>query len=517
MAANKKITLNLDVKTTFSNSQNAINKLKEELSKIKLGGTSKDAFSGIEKGFSSFEKQLTALQNFKLNADNVSQYASMVKQLDQTYASLEKQISDVAIAERASFNSEKKNLQELLALQNKKLQEAERNKAEKKAEVDALKNQTVDKNDVEAVKAKEEALKKAQRSYAAYSGVVTKAKKAIDETTSSIDKSSKAQFEESEQLKKSQAVLKQAEDSRNALNKSIKDAVEESLKLKQAETNEQISNQVKRWTSLAIVVQFARKQLRNVIETYKDLDSSLTQIAVVSGKTRDDMWGMIGTYNEMAQRLGTTTKEVVESSKLYFQQGRSQSEVMKLVEQTTVLASISQLDFTDATNFMTAAINGFKLSADDAIEVTDTWANLAAQAAVDTEELATAISKVASISQSAGMDINSTSAFLTKMIETTREAPENLGTALKTVIARFQELKTSTEDLGDGVDANKVEKALKKADAALRDTSGQFRDFDDVIMELSSKWDGLDRNTQRYIATIAAGSRLNVNRLQLAA
>lgn len=42
---------------------------------------------------------------------------------------------------------------------------------------------------------------------------------------------------------------------------------------------------------------------------------------------------------------------------------------------------------------------------------------------------------------------------------------------------------------------------------ALRDSTGQFRDFDDVIMELSSKWDGLDRNTQRYIATIAAGSR----------
>ena len=82
-----------------------------------------------------------------------------------------------------------------------------------------------------------------------------------------------------------------------------------------------------------------------------------------------------------------------------------------------------------------------------------------------------------------------------------------MGTALKTVIARFQELSDSTEELEDGVDANRVEKALKSADVALRDTTGQFRDFDDVIMELSSKWDGLDRNTQRYIATIAAGSR----------
>lgn len=41
----------------------------------------------------------------------------------------------------------------------------------------------------------------------------------------------------------------------------------------------------------------------------------------------------------------------------------------------------------------------------------------------------------------------------------------------------------------------------------MRDTTGQFRDFDDVIFEISDKWDGLDTNTQRYIATVAAGAR----------
>jgi hypothetical protein len=31
--------------------------------------------------------------------------------------------------------------------------------------------------------------------------------------------------------------------------------------------------------------------------------------------------------------------------------------------------------------------------------------------------------------------------------------------------------------------------------------------LDDVFLELSEKWNTLDKNTQRYIATIAAGSR----------
>jgi hypothetical protein len=48
---------------------------------------------------------------------------------------------------------------------------------------------------------------------------------------------------------------------------------------------------------------------------------------------------------------------------------------------------------------------------------------------------------------------------------------------------------------------------LRSVGVALRDSSGQFRDLDDVFLELSEKWNDLDKNTQRYIATIAAGSR----------
>jgi hypothetical protein len=83
---------------------------------------------------------------------------------------------------------------------------------------------------------------------------------------------------------------------------------------------------------------------------------------------------------------------------------------------------------------------------------------------------------------------------------------------MKTIIARFQELKTAVGDSveidGELVEVNKVDKALQSVGVQLRDNlTGQFRDLDDVFLELASKWDSLDRNTQRYIATIAAGSR----------
>lgn len=95
------------------------------------------------------------------------------------------------------------------------------------------------------------------------------------------------------------------------------------------------------------------------------------------------------------------------------------------------------------------------------------------------------------------------------------EAPETAGTALKTVLARFGEVKklidtgksTGTTDEGEEVDVNKIDTALKTVGVRLTDTNGQMRALDKVILELAGKWNSLDSMTQRYLATMAAGSR----------
>lgn len=84
-----------------------------------------------------------------------------------------------------------------------------------------------------------------------------------------------------------------------------------------------------------------------------------------------------------------------------------------------------------------------------------------------------------------------------------------------------QELKTNisatTDAEGEELSYNKVDEALKSVGISLIDANGQFRDQQDIFLELSKIWSTLDRNSQRYIATTAAGSRLSVNRLHLAA
>ena len=96
------------------------------------------------------------------------------------------------------------------------------------------------------------------------------------------------------------------------------------------------------------------------------------------------------------------------------------------------MARIANLSGTEATNLMTQAVRGFNMEMTDANRVSDVFSNLAAKTQADTEEIAVALSKTASIAYSAGASFENTSAFLTQIIETTREAPETQGTAPRT-------------------------------------------------------------------------------------
>lgn len=272
-------------------------------------------------------------------------------------------------------------------------------------------------------------------------------------------------------------------------------------------------DKIKQFLGLSGAAQVLRSALRDAMQTITELDATMTEMAVVTDLTVGDYWDQLPEYSKQASDLGVSINSAYKAATLYYQQGLKGNEVTKISAETLKMAKIAGLDAADATDKMTAALRGFNMELNEASaqKVADVYSELAAITAADVDEISNAMTKTASIASSAGMEFETTAAFLSQIIETTRESAETAGTAMKTIVARFQELKKDPAEIGevDGeiVDANQIETALRSVGVALRDSSGQFRELDDVFLELSSKWDGLDKNTQRYIATIAAGSR----------
>lgn len=279
----------------------------------------------------------------------------------------------------------------------------------------------------------------------------------------------------------------------------------------------QLQNQVTQFFSLGNAVQLFKRAVRSAFEDVKELDKSMTETAVVTDFSVGDMWDQLPQYTKMANELGVSILGAYDAATLYYQQGLKTNEVMAVSNETLKMARIAGMEAADATNLMTAALRGFNMEVNEvnSQRINDVYSELAAITAADTEEIGTAMSKTASIAASANMEFETTAALLSQIIETTREAPETAGTAMKTIIARFSEVKklvdqgalTGTDEEGEVIDVNKIQTALKSVGISMNEFFAGTEGLDDILLDLAEKWDTLDFTTQRYIATTAAGSR----------
>jgi TP901 family phage tail tape measure protein len=263
----------------------------------------------------------------------------------------------------------------------------------------------------------------------------------------------------------------------------------------------------KQFTIYQVALRGIKVALREAVTTVKELDKELTEQAMVTGLTRDQTYKLVGAYQDLAIQTGATTKEIAGVATEYIKQGKSIKDALTLTEAAVAAAKVAGVSTADSVNYLTTALNGFQLAASDAMLVSDKFAAVAAASATDYDELAIALSKVASQANLAGMSIDYTTALLTKGLETTREAPETMGTALKTIIARMRELGDYGETLEGDTDINNVESQLAYVGIALRNTEGELRSTEDVLDELGKKWDTLDKNQQAAVAKALAGTR----------
>lgn len=309
-----------------------------------------------------------------------------------------------------------------------------------------------------------------------------------------------------------------AEDLVDSLTAGIEKLGETDQDLKRAESEmANLKNQVLNFFSITNSIQLFKRAITSALDTVKELDATMTEAAVVTEFSVTDMWEKLPMYSKEAQKLGVSINGMYQATTLYYQQGLKTNEAMELGIETMKMAKIAAMDSTEATQAMTAALRGFNMELNEtsAAQVNDVYSQLAAVTAADTAQIATAMSKTASIAAAANMEFETTAALLAQIIETTQEAPETAGTAMKTIIARFSEVKelrkqgetTGKDSEGEDIDVNKIQTALRTVGISMEGFFAGTEGLDSILLKLSQKWESLDVETQRYIATMAAGSR----------
>ena len=253
----------------------------------------------------------------------------------------------------------------------------------------------------------------------------------------------------------------------------------------------------------------------------KGLDKDLNDIRIVTGKSANEMERFAKTANRAAKDLAVSTRDYTQGALIYYQQGDDDATAQAKAAITAKAANVTGQDMSAVSEQLTAVWNGYQVANEAAREgmsvyeeYVDKMAAVGATTATDLEELSSAMSKVASAASSMGVGFDQLNAQIATIVSVTRQAPESVGTALKTIYARMGDLKVDGVD-EFGTKLGEVSTQLKTMGVDVLDSSGQMREMGEVMTEVAQKWDGWTSSQKQAAAVAMAGKRQYNNLIAL--
>lgn len=265
-----------------------------------------------------------------------------------------------------------------------------------------------------------------------------------------------------------------------------------------------------RWGITAGIFQNITAQLSKAVSYVRDLDTSLNGIRIVTGKSKEDMTQFAVQAGKAAKALSTTTLEYTEASRIFYEQGLGDQAVAARTDVVVKAAQVAHQTTTDMADQMTGIWNGYKASNQNVETFADKMAATAAYSASNFEELSKAINKVASVANNTGVSFDQLNAMISTTVSITKAAPENIGTAYKTIFARLGDLKANgaaTDETGFTVKLGTVSTQLKTMGVDILDTNGQLKNMGEIVDQVGGKWQTWTKTQQMAAAQAMAGKR----------
>ena len=262
-----------------------------------------------------------------------------------------------------------------------------------------------------------------------------------------------------------------------------------------------------RWQISSSILHGFMGSLQSAYGYAQDLNKSLTDIRIVSGKSADEMAIFAEKANKAAKALSTTTTAYTDAALIYYQQGLGDQEIEQRTDVTVKMANVTGEQVDEVSSYMTAIWNNFNKDGEHAVEhYADIMTRLGAATAASTDEIAAGLSKFSAVADTIGLSFEMASSSVTAIIDQTRESPEVVGTALKTIFSRVEGLKQG-DTLEDGTDLNKYSEGLSKVGVNIKDANGQLKDMDTILHEIGDVWETLNKDQQIALSQTVAGVR----------
>lgn len=244
------------------------------------------------------------------------------------------------------------------------------------------------------------------------------------------------------------------------------------------------------------------------VENIRLVDDALTDLRMSAGLAKNDAQEMMESYAKIGDDMAVLSTDLAKASTDWIKQGESIESATKLAQDSVVLSKLGEVDSSEATTYLTSALKGYQLAADEAMNVVDKISTVDIMSATSVGGLAEGMAEVATQANLVGLEMDDLLGYLAAIGEVTQEDMGSVGGALNTIFSRMGAIKLGRLDdykNESGEDLSNVETVLRGEGIDLRDATGQFRNFKEVLDEVASKWKSFDNVSQNAIGQAFAG------------
>ena len=246
----------------------------------------------------------------------------------------------------------------------------------------------------------------------------------------------------------------------------------------------------------------------------QDLNASLTDIAIVTGRSTDQMAEFAEQANKSAQALSVSTTAYTDAALIYYQQGLNDEEVKARTDVTMMMSNVTGQSAEKVSSYMTAIWNNFAEGSDNLTYFADVITALGAATASSSEEIANGMQQFAAVADTVGLSYEYAATALATVVAQTRQSESTVGNSFRTIFSRLQGLKLG-DTLDDGTTLNKYSAALASVGVNIKDQNGDLKDMDTILNEIGAKWQTLAKDQQIALAQTVGGVRQYTNLVAL--
>lgn len=261
-----------------------------------------------------------------------------------------------------------------------------------------------------------------------------------------------------------------------------------------------------RWQITSSITTGLMSAFQSTIDYAERLNGTLTDIQIVTGKNVDTMSDFAVQAQKAAKNLSSSTLDYTKASLIYFQQGLNDSEVKERADTTVKLANVVGENADTVSEWMTSIWNNFDDGSKSLEYYADVLTKLGAATASSADEIAGGLEKFSAVANTVGLSYEYAAAAVTTITAETRQSEDIVGTALKTILARMEDLDLG-KTLDDGTTLGQYSAALATAGVKVKDVNGNLREMDDILDDIMARWGGLTQAQKVSLAQSVAGVR----------